>query len=822
MKVKFAEDTTLQAVGARGTSAFNIATTAHMFHILSSGLYSDKVGAVLRELGCNAMDAHIMSGQPQRPFEVKLPTPLDPTFHIKDWGPGLDHLEVTELYTTYGMSTKQHSNDATGAFGLGSKSPFAYADMFTIVAVKDGVQRIYTAHKDHDAPVISLQSEAPAQPDWPHGVMVMLPVAPADAPEFRRKALSVFRWFSVLPDVLGLGPDELREAVVEFRFRGPGYAIGADAEHRNAQVVMGNVAYPVDAARLAPLTNIQRDLLGSGVHLWLPVGTVMPTPSRESLQYDKEGQVALRAALDAAALDIAHGMVSRIRELKDCTWEWARRIQLYLKELPISIRSSIMEFVKLVVQDAAELAHIERMAKSTHLALPAWAGPWRTAGAQGTSPAAASVASPTGQALWWLHAQTEGGKARVSRKAVWGGAVTERGERATVTLGYSDPLGVFHVNGSYGMERVRAWVAEQGRTSVSGRANALVVAVRDRADYDEAQRYAERLAGPEGCDLPEGPRGTASLPFDEVGARRRRKTQTVDPRVHHRAEQVDYVNLRIQAGTPRRTRIAMADVPAEDYAYMVNDSRSTRSWRQAFSTTTATDGRVKFNEQEALGRLLALAQLAQVLGDQWTGPRGVLIVRPGQLKTMELARAGFQPLGKALHAALVQPDALARLAANIERYPTPTALSGWGCDQFGLAGFIARVVHAKTALGEAIRTQFDGNPVVEDGLNLARCFEVSHRKGPKPPDVRALVARVEGFVPELAKALNARVTMLDSSDIRARGKALFPLSAYLDLDALPVADEKMAETLKVLEFVFSHPAKASLSAHPSGEQLMLA
>ena len=83
MKVAYAQTNMVASEGIQTTSSFGIARTPHMFNILSSGLYSDKIAAVLREISCNAMDAHIMGGEPDKPFQVKLPTTLDRTFFVK-------------------------------------------------------------------------------------------------------------------------------------------------------------------------------------------------------------------------------------------------------------------------------------------------------------------------------------------------------------------------------------------------------------------------------------------------------------------------------------------------------------------------------------------------------------------------------------------------------------------------------------------------------------------------------------------------------------------------------------------------------------------
>ena len=124
---------------------FRIRNSAKAFSILSSGLYANKIRAIIRELSCNAVDAHKAAGTTDVPFEVHLPTALEPFFYIRDFGIGLNHDQVTNIYTTYFESTKTASNDFIGALGLGSKSPFSYTENFTVTAIKDGRKGLYTA-----------------------------------------------------------------------------------------------------------------------------------------------------------------------------------------------------------------------------------------------------------------------------------------------------------------------------------------------------------------------------------------------------------------------------------------------------------------------------------------------------------------------------------------------------------------------------------------------------------------------------------------------------------------------------------------------------
>ena len=47
-----------------------------------------------------------------------------------------------------------------GVLGLGSKSPFAYTDQFTVESFQGGTKRTYTAYKNEDGnPVFALLNE---------------------------------------------------------------------------------------------------------------------------------------------------------------------------------------------------------------------------------------------------------------------------------------------------------------------------------------------------------------------------------------------------------------------------------------------------------------------------------------------------------------------------------------------------------------------------------------------------------------------------------------------------------------------------------------
>ena len=150
MKPQTKSKKSVQSNGITETVKFGIKASGlhHVLGILRDQLYSDKVGAVIREYACNAYDAHVEAGCAQRPIEVVLPTQLKLEFKVRDFGPALNEDDIQNVYAFYGESTKRNSNDVTGMLGIGSKSAFAYGDNFVINSYIDGTKHIYNAFID--------------------------------------------------------------------------------------------------------------------------------------------------------------------------------------------------------------------------------------------------------------------------------------------------------------------------------------------------------------------------------------------------------------------------------------------------------------------------------------------------------------------------------------------------------------------------------------------------------------------------------------------------------------------------------------------------
>lgn len=145
MEVSRQSDSVTHAViGNQESVQMGVSNSATLMHVLSTALYTHPMLAAVREIICNGWDGHIISKNTDTPLQITL----DGQFlTIRDFGPGIPHEKIGEIYGTYGNSTKRHDGQQTGGFGLGSKAPFAYTDNFEVTSMHGGQKTIYRVSK---------------------------------------------------------------------------------------------------------------------------------------------------------------------------------------------------------------------------------------------------------------------------------------------------------------------------------------------------------------------------------------------------------------------------------------------------------------------------------------------------------------------------------------------------------------------------------------------------------------------------------------------------------------------------------------------------
>ena len=170
---------------------FNIKVNTKAFELLSDTLYSNKILAIIRELSCNAWDAHIEANNTDTPIEIYCPNEAFPNFLIEDYGTGLSKEDVINMYTTYFESSKDHTNEYAGCFGLGSKTPFSYAKTFEIKSYFNNKCYSFLAFVDNEnIPNISFIGETDT--DRHNGMSINIPVDENDFSLFKSELMGFF------------------------------------------------------------------------------------------------------------------------------------------------------------------------------------------------------------------------------------------------------------------------------------------------------------------------------------------------------------------------------------------------------------------------------------------------------------------------------------------------------------------------------------------------------------------------------------------------------------------------------------------------------
>lgn len=284
MKIEENPNNNVERNGVTSEQQFVIKSSPEAFQILASGIYSNKEQAVIRELSTNAVDAHI-EAEVDKPFDVHLPTIIEPFFSIRDYGNGLSKQDAQNLYTTFFESDKRNTDNLIGCLGLGSKSPFSLTDSFTVESFYKGEKTIYTAYKDEEGyPKLATLETVPT--DEPSGVKIQFPVASSHA-EWAKEANRVYKFFNNKPNCNIELDYELGEPI----FSGNGWTIYNFSNGlRGNYAVMGSIAYPIDFYSFKNNDPEQQKIFekfysASGFIFKFKIGDLAITPSRESLSY---------------------------------------------------------------------------------------------------------------------------------------------------------------------------------------------------------------------------------------------------------------------------------------------------------------------------------------------------------------------------------------------------------------------------------------------------------------------------------------------------------------------------------------------------------
>jgi len=264
------------------TTQFTIKASKEAFRALSDRLYTNKPMAVVREIFCNALDIHVVTGQ-EAPIEVHLPTYEEPFFSVKDFGTGLSEERVRGMYSTFFESTKNHNNQEVGGFGIGKAAGLSYTDSFTVSSRYEGILYVFNIFvSGQGIPSVAKLSEEPTSE--PNGLEVSCAVSLGDCNRFIEAARKFFARIEKLPKF----NIEFFPTQIHYSSEGEGWKSRRVnyGEQAGLVAVVGPVAYPV-AVPSSSVPSELHYLLSSNLDLFFAIGEVDVAMSRESLSLDE-------------------------------------------------------------------------------------------------------------------------------------------------------------------------------------------------------------------------------------------------------------------------------------------------------------------------------------------------------------------------------------------------------------------------------------------------------------------------------------------------------------------------------------------------------
>ena len=272
------------------------------FQALRTNLYSNTHGSIIRELVSNVIDSHTEAGKPDAMGEVEwIPSSkllgVDCQLIVRDFGVGLSPERMRTIFGNYFSSTKRDSNSQIGGFGLGSKSPFAYTDSFSVQTVYDGTKYRYLCYIDETMlGAISLLTDEETEEENCTEIIIPIKNEQKDFQLFQTAVSAQLGYFSTIRYKGFKQPNDT------IRFQDSYCILKEEPPIEDLHIVLGNVAYTIDHKALGFTDQEwgQGGYENCGLGLKFEIGELQPTMSRESLFWNEKTKTKVMARLAKA------------------------------------------------------------------------------------------------------------------------------------------------------------------------------------------------------------------------------------------------------------------------------------------------------------------------------------------------------------------------------------------------------------------------------------------------------------------------------------------------------------------------------------------
>lgn len=272
-------------------------------------IYKHKLWAVVREIICNGIDEH-RKHKITRPLRITVPTAGDPHFRVRDFGKGLSKEKVFSVFFQYFESTKDQENDSIGGFGIGAKSPLAYADTFTVESFHGGSKTSYVATLDGEA---SQAHKMDLQDSSETGIEVCVPIEEWDFSKCR-DLIQYFVDNAKFDNFEFVGAEIKKQErgawIISNKFGRVGNYSQMFRASSNIYAQVGDVVYPIDN------THEIRNPFYQSVFLELENGSVDIHPSREALELSKRNIFLINQGLTNLSNEASQEYIAAFQKAK--------------------------------------------------------------------------------------------------------------------------------------------------------------------------------------------------------------------------------------------------------------------------------------------------------------------------------------------------------------------------------------------------------------------------------------------------------------------------------------------------------------------------
>lgn len=255
-------------------------------YILTKGLYSDPITAVIAEITNNGVDSVIESGKDPKEspvlVEIDRNSQNNYFFRVTDKGSGLIPWQFKNILMNYLESTKENDDNAIGYFGLGSKSFLSLERTATFTCRRKGAQWKYLAYQGEEFCEYDLIFKGTTTEE--DGVTFEIPIKDSyEKRDFVSKAIQKLAYYDTVALVID---GELQKNKI---VRSDDWQYSSTSTSKHLHLCLKDVYYTIEYSKLG-INHIDMPI---ALRFGLKDGLVV-TPSRESLIYtDKVKKIIL-------------------------------------------------------------------------------------------------------------------------------------------------------------------------------------------------------------------------------------------------------------------------------------------------------------------------------------------------------------------------------------------------------------------------------------------------------------------------------------------------------------------------------------------------